>query len=490
MKKFIVLFLLIPVVVWAADTKITGLAEDAAPQTTDLIVTVDDPGGSPVNKKAEIGNLPISTATQTALDAKVNDTGNESIGGVKTFTSDPIVPAEVYGAGWNGSNEVPTKNDVYDKVETLGAGSGDVSGVGDCTSGDCLDGTSDGGTYIRLYDGSTYYMQLGVETSNSNHTLSLPPSPGTTGQLMKSDGDNTTSWTSSLNLAFRDTNPTALGRDSDAAGADDADEDTWEVVGNMTTTTEDGEVSDMWLNSWGGATPGTKYTNYYFDSSDEALYLGITSAGTTTDVAGSEKIKIDVNTANDGEVLINSPDSGYITINHTSIETDFIPIAYANDGATPAADAALVTSTNKALCRAFDGAANEDMKILWRVPDDIDTTAGIKFAVTGYIGSATAPANTEVIAFSLAGVSFGNSDIMSGAVGTAQTSSLTADATYVQYDKLETAFSSAITVTNLTAGETAHLDLIRLATSTDTYAQDFHVAGVVIKYKRLNDASF
>lgn len=39
-----------------------------------------------------------------------------------TATGDIVVPAEVYGAGWNGSNEVPTKNDVYDKIETVVAG--------------------------------------------------------------------------------------------------------------------------------------------------------------------------------------------------------------------------------------------------------------------------------------------------------------------------------------------------------------------------------
>ena len=32
------------------------------------------------------------------------------------------VSDEAYGAGWNGSLEVPTKNAVYDKIETLGAG--------------------------------------------------------------------------------------------------------------------------------------------------------------------------------------------------------------------------------------------------------------------------------------------------------------------------------------------------------------------------------
>ena len=173
-----------------------------------------------------------------------------------------------------------------------------------------------------------------------------------------------------------------------------------------------------------------------------------------------------------------------------TVETDFIPITYMNDGTSAPAEAALVTSTNSALCRAFDGAANEDGKIVWKVPPDIDATVGIKFQVVGKVGSATAPAEGEVIAFSLAGMSVGNSDILSGAVGTPQTSSLTAAAGYVQYDEVTTTFSPAITVTNLAAGETAHLDLIRLATSTDTYAQDFHPYGINIKYMRLHNATF
>ena len=173
-----------------------------------------------------------------------------------------------------------------------------------------------------------------------------------------------------------------------------------------------------------------------------------------------------------------------------TVETSVIPITYMNDGAVAPASAAVLSSTNSAMCRAFDGAANEDGKILWKVPPDIDATVGIKFQIVGKVGSATAPAEGEVIAFSLAGMSVGNSDIMSGAVGTAQTSSLTAAAGYAQYDEVTTTFSPAITVTNLAAGETAHLDLIRLAESTDTYAQDFHVAFIVIKWVRLHNATF
>lgn len=37
-------------------------------------------------------------------------------------------------------------------TSTAGDVGGDVGGVGDCTGGDCLDGTSDGGTWLKFYD--------------------------------------------------------------------------------------------------------------------------------------------------------------------------------------------------------------------------------------------------------------------------------------------------------------------------------------------------
>src|SRR3990167_9002560 len=50
-----------------------------------------------------------------------NATITHSIG-LLTSNVDIAVPDEVYGAGWNGSLEVPTKNAVYDKIETIGGG--------------------------------------------------------------------------------------------------------------------------------------------------------------------------------------------------------------------------------------------------------------------------------------------------------------------------------------------------------------------------------
>lgn len=40
------------------------------------------------------------------------------------FTGDITVPDEAYGSGWNGSTEAPTKNALWDKIETLPTSSG------------------------------------------------------------------------------------------------------------------------------------------------------------------------------------------------------------------------------------------------------------------------------------------------------------------------------------------------------------------------------
>lgn len=86
--------------------------------------------------------VPSAKATKTALDLKANDsavvhnTGTESIGGAKTFTSDVVVPDEAYDAtNWNGSLEVPTKNAVRDKLESLSSiDTNIIMGVGDATT--------------------------------------------------------------------------------------------------------------------------------------------------------------------------------------------------------------------------------------------------------------------------------------------------------------------------------------------------------------------
>lgn len=58
-------------------------------------------------------------------------------------------------------------------VEFGACGAGDVTAVGDCASGDCYDGSSDGGTYARLYDGDSHYGAFITAnlSANRNYTF-------------------------------------------------------------------------------------------------------------------------------------------------------------------------------------------------------------------------------------------------------------------------------------------------------------------------------
>lgn len=93
-------------------TKLAGIetaatADQTAAELLTAIKTVDGTGSG----------LDADLLDGVDATAFVRDTGNESIAGIKTFTDDPIIPAEAYGAGWNGVNEPPTKNDTYDEME-------------------------------------------------------------------------------------------------------------------------------------------------------------------------------------------------------------------------------------------------------------------------------------------------------------------------------------------------------------------------------------
>ena len=59
------------------------------------------------------------------------------------------------------------------------ASGGDVISAGDCADGACGDGSSDGGTYYRLYDGDSNYAQLDTVNLSGDRTLNLPNVTGT-----------------------------------------------------------------------------------------------------------------------------------------------------------------------------------------------------------------------------------------------------------------------------------------------------------------------
>lgn len=64
-------------------------------------------------------------------------------------------------------------------VAISGSSSGDVQSAGDCLGGACYDGSSDGGTYVRLYDGDSNYTAIVPSNTSSNVTITLPATTGT-----------------------------------------------------------------------------------------------------------------------------------------------------------------------------------------------------------------------------------------------------------------------------------------------------------------------
>ena len=97
-----------------------------------------------------------ATGSDTNIDLYLDAQGTGRI----NMGKDVVVPDEAYWVWWNGSLEVPTKNAVYDKIETMWGG-GDVTKVGTPVNNQLWVWTGDGtleGTADVTYDSSTKAM--------------------------------------------------------------------------------------------------------------------------------------------------------------------------------------------------------------------------------------------------------------------------------------------------------------------------------------------
>jgi hypothetical protein len=171
----------------------------------------------------------------------------------------------------------------------------------------------------------------------------------------------------------------------------------------------------------------------------------------------------------------------------------FIPVEAGIDGTSAPSAAAVYTSTNKIVARDFRGATgNHDLFFIWNTPNDLTGTT-LTYRVWYLITSATPPANTETVKFTLAGAAIGDvagagndsGTLISHALGSAITVTDTyATATLpAQYALIKTAWSSAVTVTHLAAGKTVIFSLVR-DQANDTYGQSVGVTGFDVKFTR------
>jgi hypothetical protein len=91
----------------------------------------DLPAGSALDGTEVAPFVQGSTTVQLTADQIVTFTTSEMVAASHTWGLDQIVPYEVYGSGWDGVLEVPTKDAVYDAIEAVVA-----SGVTDADKGD------------------------------------------------------------------------------------------------------------------------------------------------------------------------------------------------------------------------------------------------------------------------------------------------------------------------------------------------------------------
>ena len=145
------------------------------------------------------------------------------------------------------------------------AGSGDVESVGDCSTGACFDGTSDGGTYLDFYDAEGA-VRLITGNVASSITLTLPTATGTLIYDGQSIGgltmtDSTTTNATATNMAI--TGTLAFPNDSILDAMID-----W---GNLTDLNAGGEVA------WGNLGAGE-----LADDSVQAADIDTINAGRST----------------------------------------------------------------------------------------------------------------------------------------------------------------------------------------------------------------
>lgn len=173
--------------------------------------------------------------------------------------------------------------------EDAPAGAGDVTKVGDCTDGDCYDGSSDGGTYWSLYDGTSSYLKglAGVRTL----TLSSGVADSEDLTVTLGSNDNTVSLSSSTGAVNLSANAFTIS--SNGLVPDAADGAT---LGSATA-----EWSDLFLADGAVINLGADQDVQLTHVADTGVLLGDGDGTATTQLQ-----------LGDSGTYINQPADGYI----------------------------------------------------------------------------------------------------------------------------------------------------------------------------------
>ncbi len=88
-----------------ADTKISALTADTTPTDDDLIPTVNDPSGTPANRKVTLGAAARYTVLHAVADATARDALSGTYAGMRCVTVDNMLRFFHDGTGWHLEGE-------------------------------------------------------------------------------------------------------------------------------------------------------------------------------------------------------------------------------------------------------------------------------------------------------------------------------------------------------------------------------------------------
>lgn len=237
----------------AADPNMVDMTELTAIAGTDILYVIDDPGGTPLDRKITVTNLFDLIDTEAefeAICATLNfiiSTEVDTFAEINALVADKTLVNEEDAAIW-------------DALNTFNLGAYFANGAVD-----------DG--FIRIYedtDDGTNYTSIAVVAQTGDITLTLPPDDGDAGEQLQTDGSGVL---------------------------------TWEAAGSFTSTAVDD-------TTWSDGSNATNTWTFDVSGTDHTMVAG---NGVVT--FGDAVIVTDIFTANAGAYFLNgATDDGFIRI--------------------------------------------------------------------------------------------------------------------------------------------------------------------------------
>jgi len=179
MKKYlIIVLLLLAVPCWGADSKISELTENSSPTTDDLLVTVDDPSGTPVTKKATLANLFKWALVPGGSTNVTTITGNYAFGITLTDTTNVTFPTSGTLATTEGTLASTALDDTKGNGDTAYIWSADkvYDQLALKLNATSLDDTKGNGDTTYIWSADKVYDQLALKAaSDHNHSGTYQP---------------------------------------------------------------------------------------------------------------------------------------------------------------------------------------------------------------------------------------------------------------------------------------------------------------------------